>query len=64
MQPLQIPYLKVCQMLGISRDTLRVLIRRDPTFPRPLKYCDTRQAPVYFDYAELIEWHNKRKLQS
>lgn len=62
--PLQITYNKACQMLDVSRDTLRVLIRRDPSFPRPLKYCDTRQAPIYFDYAELIEWHNKRKMQS
>lgn len=50
-------------MLDVSRDTLRILIRRDPTFPRPLKYGDSRQAPVFFSYAELVEWHNKRKVQ-
>lgn len=62
--PLQVTYKKVCEMLDVSRDTLRVLILRDPTFPRPLKYGDSRQAPVFFSYAELVEWHNKRKVQS
>lgn len=64
MLPLQVNLKKACQMLDVSRDTLRVLIRRDPTFPRPLKYGDSRQAPVFFSYAELVEWHNKRKVQS
>ncbi|WP_291331388.1 helix-turn-helix transcriptional regulator [Acinetobacter sp. UBA801] len=62
--PLQISYKKACQMLDVSRDTLRVLIRRDPSFPKPIKYGETRQAPVFFSYAELVEWHNKRKMQS
>lgn len=64
MLPLQINLKKACQMLDVSRDTLRALIRRDPTFPRPLKYGDSRQAPVFFSYTELVEWHNKRKVQS
>lgn len=64
MQPLQISYPNVCQMLDISRDTLRVLILRDPTFPMPIKYGDSRQAPVFFSYVDLVEWHNKRKMPS
>lgn len=48
-------------MLDISRDTLRVLMRRDPEFPSAIKLGNTRQAPVFFSYRELVEWHNKRK---
>ena len=62
--PLQISYKNVCQMLDISRDTLRVLILRDPTFPRPIKLGSTRQSPVFFSRSDLTEWHNKRKVQS
>lgn len=51
-------------MLDISRDTLRVLIQRDPSFPKVIKNGTSRQAPVFFSYAELIDWHNKRKAQS
>ena len=61
--PLQISYKKVCEMLDISRDTLRVLMRRDPEFPTAIKLGNTRQAPVFFSYRELVEWHNKRKGQ-
>lgn len=61
--PLQISFKNVCQMLDISRDTLRVLMRRDPEFPVAIKYGKSRQAPVFFSYRELVEWHNKRKGQ-
>ena len=61
--PLQIPYNKVCEMLSVSRETLRVLMRRDPSFPRAIKYGESRQATVFFSYDELVAWHNKRKGQ-
>lgn len=64
MQPLQLSYSNVCQMLDISRDTLRVLIQRDPSFPKAIKQGTSRQSPVFFSYAELIDWHNQRKAQS
>ena len=64
MNPIQISYKNVCQMLDVSRDTLRLLIRRDPLFPKPIKCGESRQAPVFFCYAELVEWHNRRKAQS
>lgn len=64
MQPLQISYRKACQMLDVSRDTLRVLMLRDPEFPRAIKLGNTRQSPVFFSHSELVEWHNKRKAQS
>jgi len=36
-------------------------VRTDASFPRPIKEGDTKQAPVYFDYAELVDWHNSQK---
>jgi len=62
MQHLQISYRNACRMLDVSRDTLRVLILRDPTFPRPIKLGDSRQSPVFFSHSDLVEWHNKRKM--
>ena len=61
--PLQLSYNKVCEMLDISRDTLRVLMRRDPEFPIAIKLGNSRQSPVFFSHSDLIEWHNKRKAQ-
>ncbi|RSS06606.1 transcriptional regulator, partial [Acinetobacter baumannii] len=28
---------------------------------KAIKIGTTKQAPVYFDYAELVEWHNNQK---
>lgn len=61
MQPLRITFNQACEILSISRDNLRNLIIRDKSFPRPIKCGNTRQAPVYFDYIELNNWHEKQK---
>lgn len=50
-----------CQMLDLTAEGLRKLIAKDTTFPKPYKAGQTRQAPVYFDYAELVQWHNNQK---
>ncbi len=60
MQPIRITYNQTCELLSIKRNTLRELTLNDPTFPKPFKAGTSRQAPVYFDYAQLIEWHNKQ----
>ena len=59
--PIRVQFKTTCQILDISREALRHKIRTDATFPRPIKTGDTKQAPVYFDYAELLEWHNNQK---
>jgi len=59
--PLRVQFKTACELLDVSRESLRHIIRTDATFPRPLKFGDTKQAPVYFDYAELLEWHNSKK---
>ena len=59
--PIRVQFKTTCQILDMSREALRHKIRTDATFPRPIKTGDTKQAPVYFDYAELVEWHNSQK---
>lgn len=51
----------VCHMLSVERDKLNNLVKSDPSFPKPIKEGQTRQAPVYFDYNELIEWWENKK---
>ncbi|WP_151778556.1 transcriptional regulator [Acinetobacter brisouii] len=61
MQKLRITYNQACELLSIKRDALRRLAKEDPAFPKPYKQGSTRQAPVYFDYADLVAWHNNQK---
>ena len=60
--PIRVQFKTACQILDVSRESLRQIVRTDATFPRPIKTGDTKQAPVYFDYTELVEWHNKQRL--
>ncbi|MBP6114548.1 MAG: transcriptional regulator [Acinetobacter sp.] len=59
--PIRVQFKTACELLDISRESLRHLVRTDKTFPQAIKTGDTKQAPVYFDYADLVEWHNKQK---
>ena len=58
---IRIQFSTACQLLDVTRESLRHTIRKDPTFPTPLKMGTTKQAPVFFDYQELIDWHNSKK---
>ena len=60
-KPIRVQFKTTCQILDISREALRHKIRTDATFPRPIKTGDSKQSAVYFDYAELVEWHNNQK---
>lgn len=60
-QPIRVQLKTACELLDISRESLRHIVRNDAAFPRPIKASATKQAPVYFDYAELMEWHNSQK---
>ncbi|MDC4885234.1 hypothetical protein OHW01_09065 [Acinetobacter baumannii] len=60
---------EVCKMLNVSRDKLSKMEREDPTFPRSWKDGSSRQAPRFYDFRELLEWHEidkeeKRNLYS
>ena len=59
--PLRVSQKTTCQMLDLTAEGLRKLLAKDPTFPKSYKAGKTRQAPVYFDYAELVQWHNNQK---
>ena len=59
--PILVSQKTACQMLDLSPEGLRKLIAKDATFPKSYKAGNTRQSPVYFDYAELVQWHNNQK---
>ena len=59
--PIRVQFKTVCDLLDVSRESLRHLIRTDKTFPRPIKLGESKQAPVYFDYHDLLEWHRQKK---
>lgn len=60
-QPIRVQFKTACELLDISRESLRHIVRTDAEFPKAIKTGTAKQAPVYFDYAELVEWHNKQK---
>lgn len=51
-----IPQPEVCRAIGQTRSGLDKLRKKDPTFPRPVKFGDTRQAACYYVIAELNAW--------
>ena len=46
----------LCNWLDVTRSGLAKLRAKDPTFPRPLKDGDSRQAAAYFVVAEVNAW--------
>lgn len=59
-KPIRVQFKTVCQILDISRESLRHLVCTDSTFPKAIKTGETKQSPVYFDYAQLVEWHKNQ----
>lgn len=51
-----IPQPEVCRAIGQTRSGLDKLRKKDPTFPRPVKFGDTRQAACYYVIAEINNW--------
>lgn len=64
MNPIRVSYNQACELLAIKRDALNNRVKKDPTFPRPYKCGETRQAAVYFDYSDLVAWHNSQKTKA
>lgn len=65
MQQLLKSYNSVALSLDLSREGLRKLVMRDPTFPAPIKLGESRQAAVFFDAQEVEQWlKNKKASQS
>lgn len=61
MQKLRLTLKETCHLLSVQRDKLHKMVSDDPTFPRPIKEGTTRQAAVYFDHGELVEWWEEKK---
>jgi prophage regulatory protein len=46
----------VYKAIGQTRSGLDKLRKKDPTFPKPIKFSDSRQAAAYYVIAELNTW--------
>lgn len=46
----------LCDWLDLSRSGLDKLRKKDPTFPRPIKDSDTRQAAAFYVVSEVQSW--------
>ena len=46
----------LCTWLDLSRSGLDKLRKKDPTFPKPIKDGESRQAAAYFVVAEVSAW--------
>lgn len=51
---------KLCQQLGITSGGLDKLKKRDPSFPKPIKDSDSRQAAAYYVVAEVEAWLQRK----
>lgn len=61
-QRIRVQFKTACELFDVSREKLRHLQRTDESFPKAIKMGTTKQSPVYFDYAELMAWHENQKL--
>lgn len=51
-----IPQPALCDWIGQTRSGLDKLKKKDPTFPKPIKFGDTRQSAAYYVVAEIQSW--------
>ncbi len=53
---------EVQALTGLARPTIYKTMKRDPSFPRPVKLSDSsaRSAPVAFVLSEVEEWISQR----
>ncbi len=51
-----IPQTEVYKVLGKSRSGLDKLRKKDPSFPKPIKFSDSKQATAYYVVEEINAW--------
>jgi prophage regulatory protein len=51
-----LPLVDACALIGVSRSGLDKLRKRDPSFPKPIKFGTSRQASAYFVSTEIQRW--------
>lgn len=59
--PIRVNFKTACKLLDISRKSLRHIVRTDKSFPKAINTGESEPSPIYFDYAELVAWHNNQK---
>lgn len=60
-QPIRISFNDACQALGLSRDGLAKLMKRDAALAAcAMKDGTSRQSYVYFHYTKLQAWANSK----
>lgn len=47
---------EVCRAIDQTRSGLDKLKKKDPSFPKPVKFGDARQAACYYVIAEINAW--------
>ena len=50
----------LCIWLDLTRSGLDKLRKKDPTFPKPIKDSEARQAAVYYVVEEIEAWIGRR----
>ena len=60
-KPIRVQFKTACELLDVSRESLRHIVRTDASFPRPIKTVESKQGLVYFYYSVLVAWHNGQK---
>ncbi|ENU93607.1 hypothetical protein F971_00865 [Acinetobacter vivianii] len=61
MKKLRLTKKEVCEALSITASRLDKMMQEDSSFPKKYKDGTARQAAVYFDYQEIIDWWNSKK---
>lgn len=51
----------LCRAFDMTRSGIDKLGRSDPTFPKPIKFSDSRQAQCYFVVEEVAAWLETQK---
>lgn len=51
-----IPQPELCKAIGQTRSGLDKLKKKDQTFPKPVKFGDSRQAAAYYVVSEVNAW--------
>ncbi|WP_151716639.1 AlpA family phage regulatory protein [Acinetobacter sp. TUM15071] len=61
MKKLRLTKKEVCEALSITASRLDKMMQEDSSFPKKYKDGTARQAAVYFDRQEIIDWWNSKK---
>lgn len=46
----------ICRILSSSRNTVYAIQQRDPSFPKPVKFGEKKQARVFYRESEINDW--------